>query len=470
MWRLPDAPRASRSAAAALLALLLAALPALPARADTGLLSSKLGRWLDTEVLPELGRTLGEHPRFKGETIRLVSLSGGRPTDASSRLHEAVQAYLTQRLLKRSGVRLAWTQPEGETCGVTQQADYLLGVEIQPDGRNHHQLSIRMIDVAESIWVAGVSHTWHGRLTALEASALRQPVATAPRGTVENPLPASATRAVAKTLLRHLRCAHPRGLDGPVFLENGEDAELNRLLAGLTSELATAPLAALTSHRDEAEWVLSLRARETGTVVELDLMLTEQNGGITQQVATVFMDAGPPGTRRRPPDTRIATSTDAGPDRPAHAGLLSDLYLLPASSEGICRGAESRKCAEVGFDLHRDAYLFVLSSGNRALSALSCDARLVTASAGARRFRVRVPRADSSLPDAGMYVLAADSRKAAKALSRHIRAGLCGQPPRRGSRNESWLARLDALLAEHAGAIEWRAIHLSRTGDGVARL
>ena len=73
---------------------------AAPAYADSGLLNGSLGRWLDTEVLPDLGRTLGEHPRFKGETIKLVSLTAGQPTDRASRLHEAVEAHLTQRLLK----------------------------------------------------------------------------------------------------------------------------------------------------------------------------------------------------------------------------------------------------------------------------------------------------------------------------------------------------------------------------------
>ena len=77
--------------------MLLLALSAPIARADSGLLNGSLGRWLDTEVLPDLGRTLGEHPRFKGETIKLVSLTAGQPTDRASRLHEAVEAHLTQR-------------------------------------------------------------------------------------------------------------------------------------------------------------------------------------------------------------------------------------------------------------------------------------------------------------------------------------------------------------------------------------
>lgn len=169
MLRLPEHP--ARTALAALV-LLLFTLFALPARADSGLLNGSLGRWLDTEVLPELGRTLGEHPRFKGETIKLVSLTAGQPTDRASRLHEAVEAHLTQRLLEVSGVRIAWSDQPQKHCGVVEQPAYLLGVAIETDGSYYHKLNIRMIDVSESVWVSGVSHSWRGRLTATESAAL----------------------------------------------------------------------------------------------------------------------------------------------------------------------------------------------------------------------------------------------------------------------------------------------------------
>ena len=473
MLRLPDL---FRLPVGLLAALLVAGLTlASPVRADSGLLSSTLGRWLDTEVLPELGRTLGEHPRFKGETIRLVSLSNGRPADRTSRLHEAVQAHLTQRLLKKTGVRLALSQQAPQSCSVGEQAAYLLGVEIEPDGNNYYHLSIRMIDVAESIWVAGVSHSWHGRLTATEAAALKQPVAMAPRGSVENPLPSTSVREIATTLLRHFRCAHPRGLDGPVYLESTDDTGLNRLLAGLTGELNTMPLAALTANRDDAEWTMTLRSRDigAGSVLELDLMLTELGGGVTQQVATVYITARDRGIQPRPADTRIAaggTTSAAGtdPDHYPPSALLSDMQLLPAASDGICAPGKLNgdECAEVGFELYQDAYLFVLSSSNRTLTASRCDARLESTSAGERRFRIRVPRSDSPLPDAGVYAIAVRDRGAARDLSRHIRSGICGRPLPRGER---WLTRLDNLLAEHSDAIEWRAIHLSHAGTGVVR-
>ena len=449
-----------------LLATALLVVLAVPANADSGLLNGSLGRWLDTDVLPELGRTLGEHPRFKGETIKLVSLTAGQPTDRASRLHEAVEAHLTQRLLKKSGVRIAWSDQPGKRCGVVQQPAYLLGVAIETDGSYYHKLNIRMIDVTESVWVSGVSHSWRGRLTATESAALSQTVSTAAAGSVDSPLPIGASREIAENLQRHLRCAHPQGLDGPVFLAQGDDPDLNRILAGLATELATKPIAAVTSDQTSAEWILSLRAAPAGTgstVQQLGLLLTEQDREVTQQVATVYVAT----SNRR---TRYPTEQIARPAPYLPSGqLLTDLRLYPAATEGVCdtRKARGNQCAEVGFELLTPAYLFVLSSYNRNLSSTVCESTLKEATAGERRFRIRVPPSVSSLPDAGLYAIAVSDRTAARALSKHIRTGVCSRPL---ARTDGWLSELDTLLAAHPEQIQWRAIHLSHAPNGVEQL
>jgi hypothetical protein len=464
MLRLPDQPGLCFPAILLLLALL-----ALPAQADSGLLNASLGRWLDTEVLPELGRTLGEHPRFKGETIKLVSLTAGQPTDRASRLHEAVEAHLTQRLLKTSGVRIAWSDQPQNHCGVLEQPAYLLGIAIETDGSYYHKLNIRMIDVTESVWVSGVSHSWRGRLTATESAALSQAVTSAAAGSVDSPLPVRSSREIAATMQRHLRCAHPQGLNGPVYLAQGEDADLNRILASLATELATSPIAALTSEAATAEWVLSLKAAPAGTgnqVQQLGLLLTEQDREITQQVATVYVS----GSNRRTgyPPRQIARSAATASYLP-NGELLSDLRLHPAEEAGVCdaRKARGNQCAEVVFDLRSPAYLFVLSSTRRKLASTTCESTLKEATAGERRFRVRVPPSVSALPDAGIYAIAVSDRTAARALARHIRTGVCSRPL---ARSDAWLSELDNLLATHPDHIQWRAIHLSHAPEGVVQL
>lgn len=438
------------------------------AGADSGLLSNSLGRWLDTEVLPELGRTLGQHPRFKGETIKLVSLNGGKPTNRASRLHQAVEAHITQRLLKASGVRIAWSDQPQNHCGVGEQAVYLLGVEIESDGSYYHKLNLSMIDVAESVWVSGVSHTWRGRLTATENAALRQVVASAPLGSVDSPLPVQSSREIAEAMHQHLRCAHPQGLDGPVYLATSDSADLNRILASLRVELATAPIAAVTSDEGSSEWVLSIASSSAGTgsqVQQLGLLLTEQSRSITQQVATVYIS----GARRNLPayPTEQVAATSYPSTTPA--ALLSDMRLSPAEDVGICdsRKARGNQCAEVSFELLAPAYLFVLSSNNRNLSTAACESNLVEATSGERRFRIRVPPSFGEHPDAGVYAIAVSDRRAARKLSRHIRTGVCSRPL---AATDSWLVKLDALFDDYPDAIEWRAIHLSHAPNGVERL
>ena len=449
------------------LLLILTLATALPAAASSGLLTGELGRWLDTQVLPELSETLGKHPRFKGETIRLVTLAGGRPSDQTSRLHQAVEAHLTQQLLQGSGVRIAWGNTRPGSCDVMADPVYLLGVEIERAGSRYHKLNIGMIDLAESVWVSGINHSWRGRLTATESAALGQPVAGAPTGSVDSPIPVQASRDIARLMREHLRCAHPEGLDGPVYLAPGENTDEKRVLASLRSELATAPIVALTNEGDSADWVLQLTATDAGTpgpVQQFALLLVDADGNAAQQVATVYVSGA-----RRSGRSAPATETIAGGYSPTLPLLLSSFRLDPAEREGICDSSRARtsQCAEVSFDLMSPAYLFVLSSSARRLKSTTCEGRLVEASAGERRYRLRVPPSADDRPDAGLYAIAMRDRKAARELSRHIRTGVCTRPL---NRTERWLAELDELLARHANAIEWRAIHLNHTPDGVAQL
>ena len=131
------------------------------------------------------------------------------------------------------------------------------------------------------------------------------------------------------------------------------------------------------------------------------------------------------------------------------------------------RKARGNQCAEVAFELLSPAYLFVLSSYNRKLSSTACDATLKEATAGERRFRVRVPPSTNALPDAGIYAIAVSDRTAARALSRHIRTGVCSRPL---ARTDRWLSELDTLLSTHPDHIQWRAIHLSHAPSGVIKL
>jgi hypothetical protein len=446
--------------------------------ADGALLNGALGRWLEIEAAPELAELLAKHPKFAGETIKLVSLRDGRPVEDASRLHQAVQSELTQQLLKYPGVKLAWQEPRG-VCGVPQTINYLLGIDIEHAGGQEHRLSIGMVDVAESVWVSGISLTWQGRLSAAEKVALRTEVPSRPRGTVDSPLPAAETREIAEQLKDNVRCSLPDGLAGAVFVEPAEGQALNRLRSELQRNLTLSAMAAMTPKREEAAWIMKVDAREVGNrTQEVVLTLTDPDRDVTQQVASVFVTglaAGAPRTTTAPPDviaTAPAADVDPGEPQP-YQPMLSGFDVDEHARGGICDSHRSSPdpCVEVSFELNRDAYLFVLSTSASKLTANSCATGISRETAGERRFRMRVSANDiPGTGDAGLYAIAVDDRNAARALANliHKAPGACTGHTGHGL--DEWLTKLDLLLDAYPGAYEWRALHLTAGPDGVIRI
>ncbi len=436
------------------------------AHAETGLLHDALGRWLNTSVAPQLTELLSQHPKFKGETVRFVAMQDGKPLAKASRLHQAVEEHLTQLLLRNPGVRLAWNQTS-ETCGAPMLIPYLLGVEIERDGSRSHQLNISMVDVEESIWVSGANFTWKGRLTTAEKTALRKEFVLPPKGTVDSPLPVSAGDQIADIMQRHLHCALPDGLDGPLYLdlEVKESRQLTRILGQLHKDLIITPIGAVTSDKTEARWLLSLHASPLGKQThELSLTLSDAAQENTQRLASVFvigLDGRPGEPKPRSPQVGELLS-----------GLAYSDSLEPSDSAGrVCtrRQVKANKCVEISFEVLSPAYLFVLSSTGRSLRSTSCRRSPRLAESGERTFRLRItPSASPQTADAGFYAIAVNDRNVARDLARHIARGPC-------EANQSWdyrgwLGSLERLLAKHEGAYQWRAMHLNHTPQGITEL
>lgn len=439
------------------------------AAADSGLLNGNLGRWIETQAAPELAESLANHPRFRGETVRVVSMRDGRPLDRGSRLHQAVEQHLTQRLLQYPGVRIAWSDTE-QPCGTPQPVAYLLGVELERDGSQQHKVNIGLVDVSESVWVSGVSLSWAGRLSAAERSAFGRNLETPPRGTIDSPIPVTDSARIAGLMQQHLRCALPEGLDGPLYLAPTDPGAVAQISGQLSSNLSRTPFAAVTRSPDQADWVLSVQVdRSGGRIHQLQLLLEDGERQITQQVAAVYvvgLDASPPAE----PPRRI--DQVAQPDT-APAALLSAMRFTDSEDSGICdrRRARANTCVEVSFELLQPAYLFVFSSRDRALTGLSCERWREQSRSGELRYRLRVPPAlRDDAPGSAVYAIAVSSRTVAKDIERHLRSvgGMCGSSGPRVL--HSWLSRLDELITEQTGQVEWRAIALTHSPHGVARL
>lgn len=461
------------------LVALLAATCTGAAHAAEALLDGELGGWLDSAVAPELGETLSRHPRFSGATVRLVTVVPGAAPGQSNRLARAVERRLRQRLLAIDGVRLAVERP-ARGCEPPRTIDYLVRIEITPVGARSARLHVAVVDVAESVWVSGISHQWQGRLSGRERAAFAEAVSQVSAGSAVSPIPLDTPRDVAEAMKADLACLLPGGLDGALFVAVPDDPALARVGLALQSELAFEPLAALTADREAARWLLTLEAGDaTADVRELNLTLADADGGNGQRVGSVFV-AGAFGT---PPVAEPAPPVAAGPavvpgPVSGGTGLLTTLAVSPAAPEGICdaRRARVNSCAQIDFELTEPAYLFVLSTRDHAVVDAPCGARLTRSDAGPRRFRVRVPPGGHGVdpaaagPDAGFYVLAVRSRSMAARLQAALAAapGQCGRSA--DAPAAGWLDALQSVLDRDAGQIAWRAVHLVHGRSGIEAL
>ena len=67
-----------------------------------------LDHWFDRELGPYLERQLTENPRFRGEPVMLVALSGAETEPQPDALNGELRRRLRDRLLTRPGVHLVW--------------------------------------------------------------------------------------------------------------------------------------------------------------------------------------------------------------------------------------------------------------------------------------------------------------------------------------------------------------------------
>lgn len=444
-------------------------------------LDGELGRWLD-RIAPELAETLARHPRFQGETLRLVVLTPGDPGGRSNVLAEAVGHRLRQRLLAVEGVRLA-AEPSQRGCEPPRRIDYLLRVDLTPLGSREARVQVAVVDLAESLWVGGISHDWQGALTTAERKALGTSVSRAEPGSAGSPIPLADADAVAAALKADLLCTLPHGLDGTLHVTVPQPSELSRVALALQSALRYEPLAALTADASDAAWLLELAPRlPGGEAGELELVLTDASGGQRQSVGSVFVLGPVLASRPSPRPPAAEPSSPPVPAAPAPpvdvaSALLSGLEMRPAPPEGACDGRQARinTCVDVTFELLQPAYLFVLQTRGNALAHAPCAARLERAEPGAHRLRLRVPPGGyaedpGSGPDAGVYVLAVTDRGAARQLREVLGAapGVCGRGG--GLEVADWLAGLERVIGRYPNRVQWRALQVAHDTAGIVAL
>ncbi len=437
--------------------------------ADRDLLSASLGLWLKNTAAPELVEVLGNHPKFKGQQVRFVTLENSKPAMQSNRLNDAVQQYLTHQVLRAGRNNVAWQSDRPPCATVTRQAPYLVGVEVSRAGRYKHRVSLAIIDTEEAVWVSGVSLSWQGKLLEAERAALGQPVSNAASGTLLNPIPIDDRKRLVDAIQVQLKCSLPAGLDGTVHVKSASQPQLQLVMRQFAQALTVQPTITPTATPAHANWQLHADILPAGfEAQELALSLApNDNPQATQRIAGVFITGalldgtqGDKTAQHEPPQHGQAGDPSAG-------GLLGDLrYAKPGSR---CKTRARGSCVEVTFDLFDDAHLLVFRTSDAQVRPTTCTTRKSLRKPGEHKYHIKLPGLTPDTP-AGIYVLASRQRSAMRRIERHLQRapGACGRKAQGSS--ERWLAELLDLVEAQGNSLEWRALHLVRAHTGFAAI
>ena len=484
--------------------------------ADT-MLTGDLGRWLNDKALPALVQPLANHPRFRGETVRVVAMHDGTPVPTTERLTQELQRELTHRLSEQNAVRIALADAP-KPCGLPDERPFLLGVEVTALQGKHYRVSIAMVDRDEGVWVNGLNLRWEGTLTRAQRLALSQPANTVAPGSVGNPIPVIDHRTVVDLLASPMECVLRSGVSGSLAFKPTEHAALAPIVRELGARAATLPGVALapgsdpdwlltaelggTWERGSAELVLSLAPREAHAqsqrvasvwVSQPGALAVSQSGppaisharapAISHVGAPAISNTGAP-TRRAVvtsappvvvsappvvvstprvvasgPPPRAAMTSFVAPD--AHANsLITPLSAMASPAGGICLRANAHgRCVDIDLGLSSAAYLFVFHTDQRHVHLHACREQPLTSNAGAHRYRLALDRPS---PDTiNVYAVATREPDLARLLNAVLRAGPGACSTRAAGTPDAWFARFKTLIDRYGLRVDWRSVHLS---------
>ena len=129
-------------------------------------------QWVKLDLEPYLKDTLSTHPRFKGESLLIVSMSDDQRKPRTDRLSRQLIDRLKETLLDTGGVVIVRESPSRTAqCEPRTPANYHIGVDITAIDRNEHRVSVRALDIEDGRWVSGFGRQWQGKLNKTERRA-----------------------------------------------------------------------------------------------------------------------------------------------------------------------------------------------------------------------------------------------------------------------------------------------------------
>ena len=423
--------------------------------------------WVALNVAPSLVKELSSHPRFRGESIRVVVFADDRPAAASNTFALSLRDRLAMAIFDTPGIRMAADRDPGERLDCTaNEVDYYIGLQISYLGSDEFRIDLRTLDVEDRTWVTGFDLTWQGSLTQSQQDALeQQQVDPWFRGARAAPYDTEQSDLLAADLARDLACASLRQTAGEyVGLLNPADEKL----PGSTAELVRSNLAALASIQFTDDPTLANAVMHGQShVVDTGLSQfwatiapTDSGTDLPTLTANAYIRFEP--TKPDPLESLSNSKT-----------VLSTARLVESGGKGVAMQVSMKTDAVVFFLNHQKHHGLVRLSEQdcgsrpeaRVLRADDTASRLLPVSniepdaATATGRWTLTPQADT------YYAIAVSDSETAHLLARHIRKlpQRCTSAVRFGLRDEAlerWLARFSSIVDKHPEHVDWQAVQV----------
>ena len=451
---------------------------------------SSLQHWLDAELAPYLAQQLGQHPRFKGESVILVRLDGPDIQADIDGLSRSMRDQLMDSLLTDAGVRLPW-QPQQQPaqhhrrldqveCGRIRDANYYIGIEITRSATAQYRVAVRALDVRASEWVSGFGKHWSGALTSGELRALQERRSDESlRGLRVLPFSSGHPDLAASYLANNLSCLlrQREEEDLVIYVESlkSDQPGLRTLLSLIGNNLSRYREVRVTDTRKESNFLLRGEAHEVQAgLYQLWVVLHPKNSGehlIGMDTATYvrLLPAGDgAGARRRANKVRSGKPAIAGMElvrRHSGTGNSDSCTEQQGGESGDAQVVADCPLLELSVERADQVFVFVHGSkdGISRLSPGSCaNSHEATVNTAAKRSYLFPAGRFSNSDWPTIYTIAVSGSDLARQFTGLLQVlpDACGHAAGLRADNdgmEQWLGKLDRLIATSSEHAVWTA-------------
>jgi hypothetical protein len=434
--------------------------------------------WLAETVAPSVAKQLATHPRFKGQSVRVVVFAENRPAALSNMLAMSFRDHLADAVIDVPGIRLISAPPpdNAPNCSM-DEAHYLVGLQISPLSNDQARIDLRVLDAEDGAWVSGFDLSWRGTLSRSQRWELTQSrTDPAYRGHRSAPFESTQFDLLAKTIARDLGCQSLRQMHGE-YVVLVESSEGSPEALGSVSELIAHNLAAyqsvqFTTDPEQANATLQSKAHTIDSELQqywATIAPLNPDSDLPTLSANAYVQYGAFG---------------ADPFTVPRNGqtVLTSANLVRTSDRVACRSNES-DCVAMQIRTSANAVVFFLnhqkSHGLVRLSDSQCRSRTDARVALANQALLQPLPLFSLTPDAASsrpiwtlqpetdtyYAIAVSNSEAAHVLSQHLqklpqRCTAAARFGLEGDRLESWMREFVQKVTAFEPYVDWQAIQV----------